>query len=40
MDDLSLKELLKKTIPDSDKFEVYWLGKNKKSFSLFKDSLI
>ena len=24
MDDLSLKELLKKTIPDSDKFEVYW----------------
>lgn len=36
MDDLSLKELLKRTIPDSDKFEVYWLGKNKKSFSLFK----
>lgn len=36
MDDLSLKELLKKTIPDPDKFEAYWLGNNKDSFSLFK----
>ena len=36
MDDLSLKELLKKTIPYPDRFETYWIGKNKKSFSLFK----
>ena len=36
MDALSLKELLRITIPDSSKFEVYWTGISKTSFSLSK----
>ena len=36
METLSLKELLRITIPDSNRFENYWAGTSKTSFSLSK----
>ena len=36
METLSLKELLRTTIPDPNRFEAYWGGTSKTSFSLSK----